>query len=164
MANHYMGRRDNDRLYHHAKPILTTSVDNERNTRYFSGPEVTEVRKASGRDFKPVAAREERGRIGNKRTTPPQNRMIPEKTERYTPIPAERKLQAPGNTRSENIKINKERANIQTGKSKNVDLVKSGNRPEISDRKSPSPRQQAETKPKPGNRPPANRTAERPAK
>ena len=99
---YYMDRRDNGRLFHNSKPIATTATDNERNTRFFSGPEVKEIRKATGRDFKPVAVREksdpgqslrnERMEIYRPKVDGKDMRV--EKTrpaERYAPVPDRKK-------------------------------------------------------------------------
>ena len=162
--NYYLGKRDNDRLYHHSKPILTTSVDNERNTRFFKGPEVNEVRKASGRDFKPVTIRKERSRTEKTYTTPQQSRTKPQMTERSTPKPAEREIKVSRNTRSENVKINNERTTVRPKNTRVNNTVNSYRKAEIADRNSYVSKQQTETKPKSGNRPPVTRTTVRSVK
>jgi hypothetical protein len=138
---YHMGTWDKDRLYHNSRPIETTAMDNERNTRFFSGPEVQEVRKAAGRDFKPVAISEKRmagQTIRNERLeiyrpkmdvkakrvekTRPVERYSPapeqtkrsEKPAQYNSKPVEKKMQPQKSTRNENIKPGKQNTNGQS--------------------------------------------------
>jgi hypothetical protein len=109
---------------------MTTYLDNERNTRFFSGPEVKEIRKATGRDFNPVAIREKEnagqtirgermeiyrpkvdGRAVRVEKTEPAERYspTPEKArrsitpEKYKLKTAERQVQGHMNTRNESL-------------------------------------------------------------
>ena len=52
-----MNNKENERLYRRSTLIENTRMDGPTNTRYFKGPEVREVRKATGQDFKPVEVR-----------------------------------------------------------------------------------------------------------
>jgi len=54
---YYMHRNENERLYRQSTFIENTGRDDQTNTRYFKGPEVREVRKTTGQDFKPVEVR-----------------------------------------------------------------------------------------------------------
>jgi len=162
--HYYMGRRDNDRLYHHSRPITTTSSDNERNTRFFNGPEVKEIRKATGRDFNPVAIREkenagqtirnERMEIYRPKVDRTAVRAEKEKpVERYSPArvrnnrseipvkynsePAERQTLMSKNTRNDNVKPGNERLNRQSTQRQYSDPVKAERRMEPADRKKP---------------------------
>ncbi len=56
--HYYIDRHDNDRLYHNSRFMSTTQTDPERNVRYFSGPRVTEVSKATRTDIRPIAVRD----------------------------------------------------------------------------------------------------------
>lgn len=150
---YHMGRKDNDRLYHNSKPILNTTVDNERNTRIFSGPEVREVRKASGRDFSPVAIRDERSRTAKINVTEPVTRTRIDNPSKNDRAPVTRETQVKRSTRNDNSRVARERANIQPAKKQNVPQVTNGARMEVADRKSPVQKQPARSAPKAGNDP-----------
>jgi hypothetical protein len=54
IGHYYMHRSDNDRLYRRSDYIVNTGTDHNTNTRYYSGPALSDVRKATGRDIRPV--------------------------------------------------------------------------------------------------------------
>jgi hypothetical protein len=167
---YHMGRWDNDRLYHRSNPIVTTSVDNERNTRFFSGPEVREIRKETGRDFKPVAVSEknnagqtirnermeiyrpkvdgnavraEKTRLVEKYAPSPERNMRSEKPPQYSRKPADRVMQADKNTRQGNTINKNERPNRQPSQRHYSDQEKYSKRGELAERKTLAPNQNA---------------------
>jgi hypothetical protein len=58
-ANHYLKSQDAERMHHRSSLISDIDTERGRNMRYFRGPEVKEVRKVTGRDFKSTVLRED---------------------------------------------------------------------------------------------------------
>jgi hypothetical protein len=54
LDRYYMRRNDADRLYRHSRILDKTGMDRETHERYFVGPAIKDVRKATGRNFTPV--------------------------------------------------------------------------------------------------------------
>jgi hypothetical protein len=57
LARYYVNRRDNDRLYNRSTFIVNSNVDRRTNARYYSGPDMRMVHRATGQEFKPVEVR-----------------------------------------------------------------------------------------------------------
>ena len=185
---YHMGRLDNDRLYNRSNPIVTTSMDNERNTRFFSGPEVREIRKATGRDFKPVAVSEKNSagqtirnermeiyrpkvdensvrakktRLVEKYVPSSERNMRSEKPAQYGRKPAERQMQAPKSNHNESVKPGKERTNGQPAKRQYSKPVKTDRTRELAESNYPAQNLKAEHQLKPDNRSRINRGIDR---
>lgn len=58
MDHFRIDRRDNEPLFRRSSIIGNTGMDRKTNVRYFSGPGIKDVQKATGRDIKPVEIRE----------------------------------------------------------------------------------------------------------
>jgi len=136
MDRYYTGRVDNDRLYRRSSVMGGTLADRETNARYYAGPEVREVSRATGRDFKPVEVREtdrpgqamREGRMEvyrpkaettavreNRATTPErytpstERAKRPETPARYDRAPVERQMQVNNTPRQ-----NQNQSNVRT--------------------------------------------------
>jgi hypothetical protein len=171
---YHMGRLDNDRLYDRSNPIVTTSMDNERNTRFFSGPEVREIRKVTGRDFKPVAVSEKNSagqtirneRMEIYRPKMDENAKRIEKSrpgERYSPAPEqskryetparenvktkERQMRLPNNSHNTNVHTNKEFLKEQPAQRQYSNLVKTNKSGGVADKKKPAPKSRTKQEP-----------------
>jgi hypothetical protein len=58
MRHHYVGRRESENLFNRSSIIVHSNEDRHSHTRYYSGPEIGTVKKATGRDFKAVEIKE----------------------------------------------------------------------------------------------------------
>ena len=58
MDHFYMHRADNDRIFRRSVAMTGTTAERGSDIRYYSGPEVNAIRKATGRDIKPVEIRD----------------------------------------------------------------------------------------------------------
>jgi hypothetical protein len=133
--HHYMGRRDDDRLYQRSHIIGRTVMSNDRNARYFKGPEVSEVRKATGRNFKPLEARKDET----------LERMVRSERKNINRQPIESQVKATKNQRSENVGTRRELPS-QQALHRYSNPLKEYNREPVTERQKPVPARSADQK------------------